>query len=48
MKKFIKIGLLVLPFISYAQTDSLKQSPLEFTAGIQTIGLSEMIKPLQR
>ena len=36
MKKFIKIGLLVLPFISYAQTDSLKQSPLEFTAGIQT------------
>mgnify|MGYP003599069784 CR=1 FL=1 len=36
MKNLIKIGLLVLPFISYAQKDSLKQSPLEFNAGIET------------
>lgn len=36
MKKLIKIALLALPLISHAQVDSLKQSPLEFNAGIQT------------
>lgn len=36
MKKLVKVVLFIFSFLSYAQTDSLKQSPLEITAGIQT------------